>query len=530
MPIRSCSCSARRCSGTTKGTSAAPGTAPDGAGIDRHRHRTRSSTGGAVRPAADEDRRPGEQGAAQRRPLAPHGLAALRPLGLDQVVEHETGRDDVADAVAQRAVVLDVGRHARGVDLDVRRAVEVGLGDGQPVRARVVGEHPAHRVVHREHPPAAGPQHPGDLAHHPLRLGHERHRAERRAGQVERCRRRRAAARRRPAREEQRHPSPRWTVQRVAASRPTGRGPPAMRPGWRASARTARTRSRPPARGARRHVAEQARVGLAQALRAPDEVDVADVCAVLGQVVVGVGVPPGAARPLRLRRTPTARRATAAVPSSCSRSGHSPATRCPRWPSCPRITAVRRRGRVALATPGRVASSTHCGQRGACSQTVVLPCATLHRKATCSRTSSSPFSTSQPEQGDSTTSQSVPHHEHPPVDHPLPEHPTTCPPTPPSPPPPRPRPRSPSTTSGRRRTSSPPSTRRSSTSTMATSSRARSSRSTATRSCSTSATRPRGSSPPANSPSSTMSTPQRSCRSASTSRPLSSRRRTRRAG
>src|SRR4029079_1258148 len=51
---------------------------------------------------------------------------------------------------------------------------------------------------------------------------------------------------------------------------------------------------------ASRDVAEQARVGLPHALRAPDEVDVADVAAVLGQVVVGVGVPPGATRPLRL--------------------------------------------------------------------------------------------------------------------------------------------------------------------------------------------------------------------------------------
>ena len=39
-------------------------------------------------------------------------------------------------------------------------------------------------------------------------------------------------------------------------------------------------------------VAEQARVGLAQPLRAPDEVGVAEEVAVLGLVVVGLGVPP----------------------------------------------------------------------------------------------------------------------------------------------------------------------------------------------------------------------------------------------
>ena len=80
-----------------------------------------------------------------------------------------------------------------------------------------------------------------------------------------------------------------------------------------------------------------------------------------------------------------------------------------------------------------------------------------------------------------------------------------------------------------RKTSSPRSTRRSSTSTTATSSRVPSSRSTGTRSCSTSATRPRASSPPASCRSSTTSTRPRSSPSATRSRPSSSRRRTRKA-
>ena len=103
-------------------------------------------------------------------------------------------------------MVLDVGGARRRRPPRRRACGRSRTGDGQPVRAGVVGEHPAHRVVHREHPPAAGPQHPGDLAHHPLRVGHERHRAERRAGQVEGRRRRTAAARRRPARAARRRP------------------------------------------------------------------------------------------------------------------------------------------------------------------------------------------------------------------------------------------------------------------------------------------------------------------------------------
>ena len=46
-----------------------------------------------------------------------------------------------------------------------------------------------------------------------------------------------------------------------------------------------------------RHVAEQVYVGLAQPLRAPDELDVAEEVAVLGLVRVGVRVPPAAVGP-----------------------------------------------------------------------------------------------------------------------------------------------------------------------------------------------------------------------------------------
>jgi hypothetical protein len=45
---------------------------------------------------------------------------------------------------------------------------------GQPPRARVVREDPAHGVGHREDEPAAGPQHPGDLPHRAGRVGDRR--------------------------------------------------------------------------------------------------------------------------------------------------------------------------------------------------------------------------------------------------------------------------------------------------------------------------------------------------------------------
>jgi len=61
-------------------------------------------------------------------------------------------------------VVLDV-RHGAGlvVDLDVRRAVPVGLAGHQTLLAGVVGEHPARRMRDGERQPAARAGHAGDL-------------------------------------------------------------------------------------------------------------------------------------------------------------------------------------------------------------------------------------------------------------------------------------------------------------------------------------------------------------------------------
>ena len=193
------------------------------------------------------------------------------------------------------------------VHLHVRRPVEVRLDRGQPGRPGIVGEHPAHRVGRREHPAAAGPQHPGHLAHRARRVGDERDRAERREGEVETAVRRTAARRRRPAPAAPSMPG-------AAGGRPGVRQHPGGQvegdhrralagPG---TARTAPTRSRPRAPAARATSPSRCDVGFAQVLRAPDEVGVAEELAVLGVVGVGVGVPPA---PVRGPRRPPGRRA-----------------------------------------------------------------------------------------------------------------------------------------------------------------------------------------------------------------------------
>ena len=272
-------------------------------------------------------------------------------------------------------------------------------------------------------------------------------------------------------------------------------------------------------------VAEQRGVGLAQALRAPDEVGVAEEVAVLGVVVVGVGVPPARGS---ARCDSAGADAAGARPRPCRAARSALGVTSVHRAIVPAASGRRRPHRLGAESPGRVASWRSCGstwrllRRRSWSRAPQLIRASPRTSSRASSRSHDPDPrVTAPRHGPSRT-RSAPR-----SDIHSPEHPTTCPPTPS--PPDRPAGRR-STTSGRRRTSSPPSTRRSSTSTMATSSRAPSSRSTATRSCSTSATRPRASSPRASCPSSTTSTPTRSSRSATRSRPWSSRRRTRKAG
>ena len=223
--------------------------------------------------------------AATTRPR-PASLSAGHS-GSTRSSEPEPGGGELADLVAEGAVVLDVDRGSpASSNSTYGAAVEVRPVGRQPGRARVVGERPAHRVGDREHPPPAGPQHPGDLAHTRRRVGDERDGAERRARQVERGGRERQRARRRPARAARAAPVRRAEPARLGeharADRSSATGSRALR--QQPARRTARRRRRPRAPAARRSGAEQPGVLLAQALRAPDEVGVAEERAVLGLV------------------------------------------------------------------------------------------------------------------------------------------------------------------------------------------------------------------------------------------------------
>src|SRR5690242_8827125 len=57
-------------------------------------------------PVGHEDRGAGEQPAPQRAPLAPDALVPGRPLRLDQIAEHKTGRHQLTDPIAEGAVLF----------------------------------------------------------------------------------------------------------------------------------------------------------------------------------------------------------------------------------------------------------------------------------------------------------------------------------------------------------------------------------------------------------------------------------------
>ena len=213
------------------------------------------------------------------------------------------GGDDVADPVAQRAVVLDVGRRRRGVDLDVGRAVEVRLaarsarpGPGRRRTSSASGGSPRTPTARR----AAAPGRPR-ASPAPARPRTAPRRTPSRPGRTM------------PSRERQ--PLGAGLHERHGdAGRGVERGGVPQHPAGEVERHRPRALAAQPARARRRaaadlqhaapgDVAEQARVGLAQPLRAPDEVDVADVAAVLGEVVVGVGVPPARGWPAATRRS-----------------------------------------------------------------------------------------------------------------------------------------------------------------------------------------------------------------------------------
>ena len=103
-----------------------------------------------------------------------------------------------------------------------------------------------------------------------------------------------------------------------------------------------------------RDVAEQVGVGLAQPLRAPDEVGVAEELAVLGLIVVGVGVPPAAvgAHGCRVASPGAAPTPTAGLLRLHDR-GSVPAPAGPRRAADGKCRRCRRPSRVAPALASR---------------------------------------------------------------------------------------------------------------------------------------------------------------------------------
>src|SRR6201999_66047 len=90
-------------------------------GVVRHRGKTRHQSWPAADPAlaeasgglaADVDRRPRKQPAAQGTPLTPFAVVVEWPLGFHHVAQHQPGGDDLPNAVAYRAVLFDVHRPA----------------------------------------------------------------------------------------------------------------------------------------------------------------------------------------------------------------------------------------------------------------------------------------------------------------------------------------------------------------------------------------------------------------------------------
>ncbi len=193
-------------------------------------------------------------------------------------------------------MVLHEGRPARLVVLDVGRPVEVRAPHGQARLARVVRERPPERVRRREDEPAPRPEHPGGLVHDRGGVGDERHHTVCREDHLED----RVTERQRQAVAlNERHPSVpglgveggalaehrRGQVGRDHAGVLASEVPGALRG-------TGADLEDPGAAD----VAEQARLGLAQSLRTPHEVRVAEEAAVLRVVGACLPVPPGPVR------------------------------------------------------------------------------------------------------------------------------------------------------------------------------------------------------------------------------------------
>ena len=191
-------------------------------------------------------------------------------------------------------------RRSPVVGLDVGRPVEVGGDDPQVLGVGGVGERPAHRVVDRGDEPAARAQHRATSVRAPST----------------------SATNGSPPKAEQATSmlaSANGSAPASACTRGTAIPVDRFSSAARASIpaeRSSATTSAPACRSQRAQGAEpqpisrtrrpatspeQVRVGLAQPLGAPQEVGVAQVRAVLGEVGGRGGVPPAAVRPRRLR-------------------------------------------------------------------------------------------------------------------------------------------------------------------------------------------------------------------------------------
>ena len=204
-------------------------------------------------------------------------VVALGPLRLDQVEQHEAGARPArgsgrrgCGAARRRSAPPSASCSTYGRRSKYECTATSPSSPGSSRKIQRIGW-----VTENTHAPA-GPQHPDHLAHHRGRVGDERHRAERGAGDVERPRRRTAGPARRPA--------PAARVRRcgrppaaACRSMPADRSRATTSAPWCASQRAPAAAPQPTSSTRRpAHVAEQPGVGLAQALGAPDEVDVAE--------------------------------------------------------------------------------------------------------------------------------------------------------------------------------------------------------------------------------------------------------------
>ena len=264
--------------------------------------------GDASGPTSGVRRRRSRCRAGSRRAAVTTGpRPAVRSAGHSGSIRstsRKPGGDDLADPVAQRAVVLDVGRafrrrrtRRRACGRSTAWSRVSPSGPGSSGNAQRVGW----LVAKTQRPPGRSTRAASRIT--ARRVGDERHRAERGERDVEASRRRRAGAGRRPARAAPSIPVALGAQPGVArACRPTGRRRPAARPAAASQrehiaepAPTSRIRAAGRRRRAGGRRPRAAPPGTRRSRPTPRNV------AVRGVVAVGVAVPPAAVGPHRRR-------------------------------------------------------------------------------------------------------------------------------------------------------------------------------------------------------------------------------------